>query len=130
MKSKNIWPSYRKGPDEKRHMNAYLQLRRCILTVLYRFFRGYPYAQIELGDIGDACDVEIKTLNWNLVYLEKCGYVELAGSIDSSTYVACSASITAAGIDLVENETAFKRRFCIDGDSAPAAGASNTSETA
>jgi len=54
---------------------------------------------------------EAKAMNWNLVYLEKCGLVELAKAFDSPPFVACSAAITAAGIDLVEDPAAFRRRF-------------------
>ena len=52
-----------------------------------------------------------RELNWNIVYLEKCGYVELGKSIDAPPYIASSATITAQGIDLVEDENGFNRRF-------------------
>lgn len=88
-----------------------LKLRSGILKLLYEKFREFPYAQIELSDIGEICEVAAKDLNWNIVYLEKCGYVELGRSTDSYPYVSCSAAITAGGIDLVENQAAFSKRF-------------------
>lgn len=88
-----------------------LRLRRRVMEALYALFREYPYAPIELGHLQDACGVGAKTLNWNMVYLEKCGYLELDKSGDCPPFVACTASLTAAGIDLVEDAAAFQRRF-------------------
>ena len=92
-------------------VQTYQALRRCILTTLYGTFREYPYASIELSDIKYACHADVKELNWNLVYLEKCGYVELGRSIDCPPYIASSVSITALGIDLVEDAVRFNKRF-------------------
>ena len=78
---------------------------------LYAIFQDYPYATIELGQIAEECHANSRELNWNIVYLEKCGYVELGKSIDSPPYIASSATITAKGIDLVEDEDGFNRRF-------------------
>jgi hypothetical protein len=64
-----------------------------------------------MGQLAEACDIDSQDLNWNMVYLEKCGYVELGKSIQTPPYIACSVTITAAGIDLVEDEAAFNLRF-------------------
>jgi len=90
---------------------SHIGLRRCILKRLYEIFKEYPYAVIEPRQIEEDCQTNSKELNWNLVYLEKCGYVELGQSIEAPPYIACSASITAEGIDLVEDEDEFYRRF-------------------
>ena len=90
---------------------GYSELRRCILKTLYGLFQKFPYASIELGQIAEECRTDAGALNWNIVYLEKCGYVELCKSSESPPYVASSANITAQGIDLVEDESEFKRRF-------------------
>ena len=87
------------------------RLRRKVLLVLYQIFRAHPYAAVELSEIQEQCGTTPAELNWNLVYLEKCALVELATAMDNPPYVACSVSLTAAGIDLIENESKFNRRF-------------------
>lgn len=96
---------------DNKSIDAYKALRYNILAMLYKAFRDFPQAQIELGEIETACETSTKDLNWNLVYLEKCGYIELAKSSDCYPYAACSATMTAAGIDLVEDPEAFEKRF-------------------
>ncbi|MBF0102853.1 MAG: hypothetical protein HQK77_18290 [Desulfobacterales bacterium] len=87
------------------------QLRRCIMVTLYTFFQEVPYASIELSTLTDKCAVDYKELNWNLAYLEKCGYVELGKSVDAPPFIAASATISAKGIDLVENQEEFETKF-------------------
>ena len=101
------------------HDNSFFRIRRDILKMLYTFFKEYPYAQIELKDIEKECRTNTKDLNWNIVYLEKCGYIELGKSTESFPYVACSASITAAGVDLAEDKKAFNKRFPVEDDHRP-----------
>ena len=86
-------------------------LRRCILKNLYDFFRAYPFGLAELRTIEETCQSDSEWLNWNIVYLEKCGYVELDKSMDCPPYVSCTAVITARGIDLVENIQKFDKKF-------------------
>lgn len=92
-------------------MEGLARLRRCILQTLYALFKKHPYAQVELAQLLEDCQIDTETLNWNMVYLEKSGFVELSKSIDTPPYIACSASITAAGIDLIEDEDEFDNRF-------------------
>ena len=89
----------------------HFKLRRCILERLYDIFKEYPYATVELKQIEEACQTDAKALNWNLVYLEKCGFVELGKSIECPPYIASSATLTAKGIDLIEDQAEFKRLF-------------------
>ena len=91
--------------------NVHIRLRGCILQTLYEMFKEYPYAQVEPGQITELCRTDAKELNWNLVYLEKCGYLELGRSYDSPPFIACSVALSAEGIDLIENEEAFSQRF-------------------
>lgn len=100
-------------PEQKdsENINVYMMLRHNILKMLYTLFREYPHAQVEPREIEASCETNTKDLNWNLVYLEKCGYVELGKSSDCHPYAACSVSITAQGIDLVEDENTFLKRF-------------------
>ena len=78
---------------------------------LYALFQDYPYAAIELSRISEECRSNVRELNWNMVYLEKCGYVELGKSVECLPYIASSATITGSGIDLVEDEYGFNQRF-------------------
>ena len=94
-----------------RDIRFYLALRRKMLRSLYASFREHPYAPVAMAELREACGVPPEDLNWNLVYLEKCGYVELGRAYEGSTYVASSAEIASAGIDLVEDEAAFGRKF-------------------
>jgi len=91
--------------------NSHFRLRSCILKRLYEIFKEYPYAQVESAALMEFCRTDAKDLNWNLVYLEKCGYLELGRSYDSPPFIACSVALTAQGIDLIENEEAFNLRF-------------------
>jgi hypothetical protein len=78
---------------------------------LYEILQDYPYASVELRQIAEDCQTDARELNWNIVYLEKCGYVELGRSSECPPYIAPSASITARGIDIVEDAGEFNRRF-------------------
>ncbi len=99
--------------DIKRHK----RLRKCILKYLYETFRDFPYVPIEMDRLAETCQVSPEDLNWNIVYLEKCGFVELSKSYASPPFIACSATISVEGIDLVEDESEFKRRFPDDDES-------------
>jgi len=86
-------------------------LRRCIMKTLYAFFREYPFGLAELRYIGESCHANPEQLNWNIVYLEKCGYVDLDKSMDCPPYISCTATITAQGIDLVEDPQKLDKTF-------------------
>jgi hypothetical protein len=92
-------------------IQSHFKLRRCILETLYLFFQEYPYGLAELHHFQKQCLCSPEQLNWNIVYLEKCGFVELDKSMDCPPYVSCTATITAKGIDLVENPTQFDQQF-------------------
>jgi hypothetical protein len=105
-------------PTQPSHQDAdvHRRLRRALLHSLYFKFREFPYAAIELSQLCEECRVTPSDLNWNMVYLEKCGYVELGKAIPAPPFVASSASITAAGIELVEDPDLFQRRFAAAAD--------------
>ncbi len=88
-----------------------INLRRCILMKLYDMFREYPYASIELSYLKDTCHGTIKDLNWNLVYLEKKGLVELDKSNDCPPYISCTVTLSVGGLDLIEDEVKFNQVF-------------------
>ena len=66
---------------------------------------------MELRVLEETCPSDVGTLNWNLVYLDKCGYVELDKSQDCPPYISCTVCITAQGIDLVEAPSRFDTLF-------------------
>lgn len=96
--------------DQQNHRTN-VALRRCILITLYDLFQEHPLAEIELSHLETTCQTTVKALNWNLVYLEKKGFVELRPAVECHPYVACTAAISGQGIDLVENAEAFERLF-------------------
>jgi len=71
-------------------------------------------AEVELPQLETSCQTTVKALNWNMVYLEKKGFVSLSPSVECLPYAACTASIAGSGIDLVENAEAFSRQFPLD----------------
>ena len=99
------------GTSYLQDLGAHIVLRRCILLTLYAAFREHPYAPVEMREIEESCRTSAPDLNWNMVYLEKCGLVELGRGYDAPPHVAAAASISAAGIDLVEDPPAFEGRF-------------------
>ena len=90
---------------------AVRRLRRCMLMNLYAIFKQVPYAAVELKQIEEDCGSNTTEVNWNMVYLEKCGYIELGKSVEAPPYVASTATLTAEGIDLIEDGDEFNRRF-------------------
>lgn len=90
---------------------VFRKMRGQILVYLYGLFRKHPYAPVELGQIETDCGTNARDLNWNIVYLEKRGLVDLGKMVEALPYVACTASITTDGVDLVENTEAFRNLF-------------------
>ncbi len=97
--------------DSLTETKNHFTLRRCILKTLYTFFKAYPFGLAELRSIDETCQSNPEWLNWNIVYLEKCGYVELDKSMDCPPYISCTATITARGIDLIEDFQKFDKNF-------------------
>ncbi len=97
--------------NTKDEIKQHKRLRNCILKYLYETFRDFPHVPIEMDQLVETCQVSPKDLNWNIIYLEKCGFIELSKSYAAPPFIACSATITVEGIDLVEDESAFNRRF-------------------
>ena len=100
-----------KRDQDKEDTAAHFQIRRCILTLLYDYFKQFPLATIGLDQLADECGIAVSDLNWNIVYLEKSGCVELSKSYDEPPYIAASAVLTAKGIDLIENPVEFEIKF-------------------
>jgi len=96
------------------HFTKAQQTRRCIMMQLYDLFRKVPLAPVELRGLAESCRVEARELNWNIVYLEKKGWLTLSHDINCPPYVSCYAELTGAGIDLVEDTVGFEKQFSED----------------
>jgi hypothetical protein len=99
---------------DKDGAKSHFKLRRCVLSTLYAYFKQFPLATIGLDQLSEDCMALPSDLNWNLVYLEKSGWIELSRTYDEPPYVAASVALTAKGIDLVEGETGFIKHFPLD----------------
>lgn len=97
-------------PTETAVENA-KRLRKQLLLALYHSFIETPYAEMELSRLSEVCKAEASDLNWNMVYLEKSGLIEMGHSSDCPPFVSCTASITAAGVDLVETPGGLDEKF-------------------
>ena len=94
-------------------LHTAVRLRRRVIHHLYEWFKMNPLASIELRQLSETCDADAELLNWNLAYLEKKGWIELDLSIDCPPFISCSAQISADGIDLIEDATAFEAQFAL-----------------
>jgi hypothetical protein len=93
------------------NQNSALQLRRSILTQLYAWFQEVPLAPVELSRLAESCAAAAQELNWNIIYMEKKGWVALSRDSNCPPFVACSVELTGAGIDLIEDPATFERQF-------------------
>lgn len=87
------------------------QLRQKILEHLYACFQTHPLAPIELRQLAETCMASPLEINWNVIYLEKKGWIQLNFSSECQPFVACSVELTGTGIDLVENREVMDRFF-------------------
>lgn len=86
-------------------------LRRNILTMLYERFCEHPYHVVTPKEFVETLKIDQHELNYNIVYLEEKGLVELYKPLEGAIFVA--SRITSRGIDLVEDELEFRSRFPI-----------------
>ncbi|RKX71729.1 hypothetical protein DRP53_00655 [candidate division WOR-3 bacterium] len=85
------------------------ELRRQILRLLYEKFQEHPYHRILAKEFCEIIGVPLQRLDYNMIYLEEKGYVELQKPREGDVFI--SARITAKGIDLVEDDFEFDLRF-------------------
>ena len=85
------------------------EIRRKVLQMLYDECREHPYSRITPKEFQEGLHISIKELNFNMIYLESKGYVELQKLLEGSVFVG--ARITAQGIDLIEDEYEFDTVF-------------------
>jgi len=69
--------------------------------MLYTCFTEHPYHRITPKEFTESLGVTQKVLDFNIIYLEEKGYVELQKPLEGSIFVG--ARITTKGIDLVED---------------------------
>ena len=84
-------------------------LRRKILTMLYACFTEHPYRRITPKEFIEELSVTHKELDFNIVYLEEKGFLELQKPLEGNIFVG--ARITPKGIDLVEDRDKLNDLF-------------------
>ncbi len=70
--------------------------------MLYACYTEHPYHRITPKEFIEQLGVTQKELDFNIVYLEEKGFVELQKPLEGSIFVG--ARITPIGIDLVEDK--------------------------
>ncbi len=93
-----------------------IEIRRKILEMVYEQFKEHPYYRITPKEFKERLNIDLKTLNFNIVYLEEKGYIELQKPLEGSLFVG--ARITSKGVDLVEDEYQFDITFPVDKDTS------------
>ena len=76
--------------------------------MLYQRFTEHPYHRITPKEFIENLGVTQEKLDFNIVYLEEKGFVELQKPLEGSIFVG--ARITTKGIDLVEDEKQFNEK--------------------
>ncbi len=71
----------------------------------YLLYQEHPYYRITPREFMEAMNISLKKLNFNIVYLEEKGLLELQKPLEGNIFVG--ARITPSGIDLVEDEDQF-----------------------
>ena len=84
-------------------------LRRKILQMLYTCFTEHPYHRITPEEFTESLGITQKMLDFNIIYLEEKGYIELQKPLEGSIFVG--ARITPKGIDVVEDKKKFDILF-------------------
>ena len=77
--------------------------------MLYKCFTEHPYHRITPKEFIENLGVVQEKLDFNIVYLEEKGLVELQKPLEGSIFVG--ARITTKGIDIVEDSDQFNNLF-------------------
>ena len=78
------------------------EIRREILRMLYECFKEHPYNRMTSNELKETLNIGLKELQFNVIYLEEKGLLELQKPLEGSLFVG--ARITPKGIDLIEDE--------------------------
>lgn len=84
------------------------RLRRALLSALYERFKATPMIPVELGELADELAADRSELRWNAAYLSLAGYLTVRSMHSGSGQ---GLELTAEGIDLVEDQHAFRARL-------------------
>ncbi|MCK4756663.1 hypothetical protein KAS56_06995, partial [candidate division WOR-3 bacterium] len=86
-----------------------IEIRRKILKMAYERFKEHPYHRITPKELENALNIGFKELNYNIIYLEEKGFIELQKPLEGNIFVGVRT--TSKGIDLVEDECQFGIMF-------------------
>lgn len=86
-----------------------VKIRRQILEMAYDRFKEHPYYRITPKELENALNIGFKKLNYNIIYLEEKGLIELQKPLEGSIFVG--VRISSKGIDLIEDECKFGIMF-------------------
>jgi hypothetical protein len=86
-----------------------IEIRREILKMVYERYTQHPYYRVTPKEFKEELGISLRQLNFNIVYLEEKGLLELQKPLEGSLFVG--ARITPRGIDLVEDEFQFDTTF-------------------
>ena len=89
-----------------------IEIRSKILKMAYERFKEHPYNRITPKELENALNIGFKELNYNIIYLEEKGLIELQKPLEGNIFVG--VRITSKGIDLVEDECQFGIMFPIN----------------
>ena len=90
----------------KPHPNS---VRRRILRRLYDFYAENPLHMLSPDDLLEDTELRRSDLAFNSFYLHDCGLVEMMVGYNPPLFAAIR--ISPSGVDLVENDAEFNRRF-------------------
>ncbi len=90
----------------KPHPNS---VRRRILRQLYDFYSENPLHMLSPEDLLEDGSLRREELAFNSFYLHDCGLVEMMVGYNPPLFAAIR--ISPSGVDVVENEAEFNRRF-------------------
>lgn len=89
-----------------------IEIRRKILEMVFECFKEHPYHRITPKEFKEELNIGLKELNYNVIYLEEKGLLELQKPLEGSLFVG--ARITSKGIDLLEDEYKFDIMFPVN----------------
>lgn len=84
------------------------RLRRAILAALYDHFKTLPLTPLDGRELAELVDAPQKEVTWNAAYLSLAGLLTLHSYPGPAGY---GASLTAAGVELVESPRAMGRKL-------------------
>lgn len=88
------------------------EIRRKILEILYESFKDHPYGRITPKELQKTLNISLKELQFNAIYLEEKGLIELQKPLEGSLFVGARA--TPKGIDIVEDGYELDMLFSSD----------------